>query len=332
MSSQSGITPSKSLQDEFNTVSKDPSLLYVKMEIQNDSFVKTGQGKKAGSKDGDFAAIKAALDDKMPAYVLFRVDDVKFCCMCYIPNASPVRSKMVYAASKAALKSGLGNDKFVHDYAVTTKDEITPADYAGSLKGVGQEIVMSSDERLYKETRHEHSAGTSEGKVSAIVGVPIKVADSTLEALKGIKSGKHATVELVIDPSTETLGSTTPSNTPLSSFKYPEKEPRYFVHQFKHTHEGQSQTKLLFIYYCPNNAIPKLKMLYSTCKSHIIKIFESLQITDFQNLESNDPEELTDALVIADIHPAAAEDRSFKKITAKGRGPARKPAKFNPDA
>jgi twinfilin-like protein len=252
--------------------------------------------------------------------------------MCYIPNASPVRSKMVYASSKAALKSGLGNDKFVHDYNVTTKEEITIDDYAGSLKGVGQEVVMSSDERMYHETRHEHSQGSSEGKVSAIVGVPIKVADSTLEALKGIKSGKHATVELIIDPNTETLSSATPNNTPLGSLKYPEREPRYFVHSFQHTHDGQSQTKLLFIYYCPNKAIPKLKMLYSTCKANIIKIFESLAITDVHNLEANEPDELTEELVLADIHPAAAEDRGFKKIAARGRGQAKKPAKFNAEA
>jgi len=334
MSSQSGITPSKSLQDEFHTLSKDTGLLFVKMEIQNDTFAKTGQGRKTGSKGGDFGAIKGCLEDKTPAYVLFRTaeDDNKWACLCYIPNGAPVRSKMVYASSKAALKAGLGNDKFVQDYNVTTKDEISVDDYAGSLKGVGKESVMSADERMYQETRHEHSAGTSEGKVSAIVGVPIKVADSTLDALRGIKNGQYATVELIIDPNTETLGSSAPNNTPLSSFKYPTNEPRYFVHQFKHNYNGESQTTLVFIYYCPNKAIPKLKMLYSSCKANIVKIFESLSITDVHNLEANEPDELTDEVVIADIHPAAAEDRSFKKITAKGRGPARKPAKFNADA
>jgi len=191
---------------------------------------------------------------------------------------------------------------------------------------------MTPEERQYQETRHEHSAGTSEGKVTAIVGVPIKVADSALEALKSIKSGRAATVELIIDPSTETLGNSAAGNTPLGSFKYPEKEPRFYVHNFAHKHEGQNVTTLLFIYYCPNNAVPKLKMLYSTCKAHILRIFESLSITDFHNLEANEPSELTEELVIADIHPAAAEDRSFKKVAAKGRGQARKPAKFNPDA
>jgi len=334
MSSQSGITPSKSLQDDFTTLIKDSSLLYVKVEIQSDAFVKTGSGKKSGSKEGDFSAIKGSLEEKAPAYVIFRsaADDSKWVCLCYIPSSAIVRSKMVYASSKAALKSGLGSDKFSQDYNVTTKDEISLADFSQSLKGVGQEVLMTPEERQYRDTRHEHSAGTSEGKVTAIVGVPIKVADSTLDALKSVKSGKNATVELIIDPATETLGNSGAGNTPLASFRYPDKEPRYYVHSFAHKHEGQSVTTLLFIYYCPNNAVPKLKMLYSTCKAHLLKIFESLQITDFHNLEANEPSELTEALVIADIHPGAAEDRSFKKVAARGRGPARKPAKFNADA
>jgi len=335
MSSQSGITPSKSLQDDFHNLTKDSGLLFVKMEIQNDTFVKTGSGKKTGSKEGDFAAIKGSLEEKQPAYVLFRSasDESKWVCLSYIPASAVVRSKMVYAASKAALKSGLGSDKFVQDYNVTTKDEVSLDDWAGSLKGVGQESLMTPEERQYQETRSEHSAGTSEGKVTAIVGVPIKVADSALAALKSIQSGQATTAELIIDPSTETLGvNTAANNTPLSSIKYPEKEPRFFVHSFAHKHEGQSVTTLLFIYYCPNNAVPKLKMLYSTCKAHILKIFESLGIADYHNLEANEAAELTQELVLADIHPPAAEDRSFKKVAAKGRGQARKPAKFNPDA
>jgi len=333
MSSQSGITPSKGLQDDFNNSAKDTSLLFVKIEIQNDSFVKTGSGKKTGSKEGDFNAIKGSLEEKQPAYVLFRAaDEGKWVCLSYIPNSAVVRSKMVYASSKAALKSGLGSDRFVQDYPVTTKDEVSLADWSASLKGVGQEALYTPEERQYQETRHEHSAGTSEGKVTAIVGVPIKVADGALAALKSIKSGQAKTVELIIDPSTETLGNSPANNTPLGSLKYPEKEPRFFVHSFAHKHEGENVTTLLFIYYCPNNAVPKLKMLYSTCKAHILKIFESLAITEYHNLEANEPSELTEELVLADIHPAAAEDRSFKKVAARGRGQAKKPPKFNPDA
>jgi len=332
MSSQSGISPSASLQSEFHAAIKNSNLLFVKFEIQNDTFVKTGQGNSTGSLPSDFKAMQAVLNDKQPCYIVFRLDANKWCCVCYIPNDSPVRSKMIYASSKAALKAGLGNDKFGEDYNISDKKECVLEDFNAAAKGVGKDIVMSADERMYHETRHEHAAGTSEGKVSAIVGIPIQVADSTLQALKGVASGSVSSLELVIDPSTETLGNAPITNTQLSALKLPEKEPRFFVVVHKYVHDGANKNKLLLIYYCPNKAIPKLKMLYSTSKSNVIKIFETLGIKDFHNLEVNEASELAEDVVIADIHPPTAADRGFAKPKAGGRGKAKLATKFNADA
>jgi len=332
MSSQSGISPSASLQGEFQATVKNSSILFVKFEIQNDTFVKTGEGNSAGSRASDLKAIQAVLLDKQPCYVVFRTEESKWCCLCFIPNDSQVRLKMIYASSKAALKSGLGSDKFGEDYNISDKKECTVEDFNASGKGVGKDIVMSADERMYHETRHEHSAGTSEGKVSAIVGIPIKVADATLEALKGIASGSVSSLELVIDASTETLTNAPITNTPLSALKLPEKEPRFFVVAYKYVHDGANKTKLVLIYYCPNKAIPKLKMLYSTSKANVIKIFGTLSITDFHNLEVNEVSELAEDVVIADIHPPTANDRGFAKPKAGGRGKAKLATKFNADA
>jgi len=332
MSSQSGISPSASLQAEFNAAVKNAGILFVKFEIQNDTFIKTGEGNSTGNRSNDLKSIQTVLQDKQACYVVFRLDAIKWCCVCYIPNDAPVRSKMIYASSKAALKAGLGNDKFGDDYNITDRKECNLEDYAAAAKGVGQDIVMSADERMYLETRHEHSAGTSEGKVSAIVGIPIRIADATLDALKGIAAGKHTSLELVIDPSTETLGNAPISNTPLSGLKLPDKEPRFFVVQHKYVHEGANKTKLLLIYYCPNKAIPKHKMLYSTSKANLIKVFDTIGIKDFHNLEVNEPSELAEDVVLADIHPAKADDRGFAKPKATGRGKAKLATKFNADA
>jgi twinfilin-like protein len=332
MSSQSGISPSTSLQSEFQAAAQNSSILFVKFEIQTDTFVKTGEGNAAGSRPADLKAIQGVLIDKQPCYVVFRLDQLKWCCLCFIPNDCPVRLKMFYASSKAALKSGLGGDKFGEDYNISDKKECTSDDFSAAAKGVGQDIVMSADERMYHETRHEHSAGTSEGKVSAIVGIPIRVADATLEALKGIASGKVSSLELVIDASTETLGNAPITNTALSALQLPEREPRFFVVMYKYVHDGANKSKLLLIYYCPNKAIPKLKMLYSTSKANVVKIFETLQIKEFHNLEVNEVSELADAVVIADIHPPTANDRGFSKPKAGGRGKAKLATKFNADA
>ena len=332
MSSQSGISPSATLQSEFHATSKNQSVLFVKFEIQKDTFVKTGEGNSTGSLASNLSTIRNSLVDKQPCYVVFRLEDNKWCCVCYIPNDSPVRSKMIYASSKAALKAGLGNDLFGEDYNISDKAECNLEEYNAAAKGVGKEVVMSADERMYRDTRHEHSAGTSEGKVSAIVGIPIKIADATIEALKGIASGSVTSLELVIDAATETLGNAPITNATLSTLKLPEKEPRFFVVAHKYLHDGAHKNKLLLIYYCPNKAIPKLKMLYSTSKANVIKIFDTLNIKDFHNLEVNEASELAEDVVVADIHPPTANDRGFAKPKAVGRGKAKLATKFNAEA
>lgn len=332
MSSQSGISPSATLQSEFQATAKNSNILFVKFEIQNDTFVKTGEGNSTGSLASDLKAIQSVLVDKQPSYVVFRLEENKWCCICFIPNDSPVRLKMIYASSKAALKVGLGSDKFGEDFNISDKNECTVEDFSASAKGVGKDVVMSADERMYHETRHEHSAGTSEGKVSAIVGIPIKIADATIEALKGIASGSVSSLELVIDAASETLGNAPITNDKLSALKLPEKEPRFFVVAFNYFHDGANKNKLLLIYYCPNKAIPKLKMLYSTSKANVIKIFDTLNIKDFHNLEVNEASELAEDVVIADIHPPTTNDRGFAKPKAAGRGKAKLATKFNADA
>jgi len=100
----------------------------------------------------------------------------------------------------------------------------------------------------------------------------------------------------------------------------------------KYVHDGANKSKILLIYYCPNKAIPKLKMLYSTSKANVVKIFDTIGIKEFHNLEVNEQSELAEDVVIADIHPPTANDRGFAKPKAGGRGKAKLATKFNADA
>lgn len=321
MSAQSGITPSREILERFTTLAQDHNSLFVKLEIKDATFVIAGEGQKKSSVEEDFASMQAVLEKNCPSYVLYKASDHEWTCITYIPDGSPVRLKMIYASSKAALKQGLGDSKFSkEDYAISDASECSAAEFKKQMAGSSREISMSSDERMHKETIHQASNVSGESRVSAIVGIPIKVADSVIDALNGIKNGAHDTVELIIDPTTETLSNANPDNTRLVDLAYPQKEPRFFVHNFSHSNGGEPAKKLLFIYYCPNKAIPKHKMLYSTCKANIIKLFHNLQIEDFHNLEANEPDELSEEEVLKDLYPKAVDDRAFKKPSARGRG------------
>lgn len=318
MSTQSGITTNEQLAESFSSKS---NCLFVKIEIQNDTFVITGEGQKTSSSQDDFASINAVLEKKAPAYVLYRISEKDWLCISYIPDGSPVRLKMIYASSKSALKQGLGNSKFFkEDWAISDNSECNDAEYQRHMLGVSREVAMSYDERMHSETVHQTSHTSGESRVSAIVGIPIKVADSVIDALNGIKNGQHDTVELIVDPVSEILNNATPNNAKLQDLPYPEKEPRFFVHNFSHQNDGEMKKKLILIYFCPSKAIPKHKMLYSTCKANIIKLLKNLEIDDFNNFETDVAGELTDEIVLQDIYPKVAEDKSFKKPSARGRG------------
>ena len=54
----------------------------------------------------DFDAI-ASMCEKSPSYFLFRKDNNQWMCIIFIPDASKVSEKLVYAATTAPLKSNL---------------------------------------------------------------------------------------------------------------------------------------------------------------------------------------------------------------------------------
>ena len=69
----------------------------------------------------DMGKIVQALPDRLPLYVLLKRDDT-WTFVTYVPDTSPVRHKMVYAATAATLKkAGLGASVFGDDYRATTK-------------------------------------------------------------------------------------------------------------------------------------------------------------------------------------------------------------------
>lgn len=326
---QSGICVDDALKQKFSTFSADPNSLFLKVIIDDDNFVaQEAHVGKESSREEDFAKLQNVLEEKTPCYCLLRVSESKFVVAFYVPDNAPVRAKMVYASSTSSLKSGLGGSYFAEDWALSEKSECTVDNYEHSIKDE-VEVLKSGNERLNEKTAYEVATMLSDTKVSAIVGIPIKIHDDTIAALKSIKDGSVTTAVLTLDPVTEVLNCEAPNNASVSEWTFPPKEPRYFVHNYKHEKDGEQKSKLIFVYYCPNSAIPKLKMFYSTIKSNIVTLFGKLEISDVLNYECNAADECTDELLMKEIYPPPVENRSFKKPTSRGRGKAKMTAKFS---
>lgn len=86
----------------------------------------------------------------------------------------------------------------------------------------------------------------------------------------------------------------------------PDSEPRYSVFNFKHNHEGDSLSSVVFVYSCPGYSCSiKQRMLYSTCKAPLVDLIEDdLGIELAKKLEIGEGSDFTNDWLYDQLHPA----------------------------
>jgi len=66
----SGISCSQELVDQFRAANTDPDIGFMRIEIEDESFVKKGEGKTGSSMEENFKIISKELQPKVPCYLL----------------------------------------------------------------------------------------------------------------------------------------------------------------------------------------------------------------------------------------------------------------------
>jgi len=330
---QSGISVNEELKKSFVSAIEDKTLLYIKINIENEAFKKTGSGKVTSARKTDFDAIRAVLEDKKPCYVVMRSSqEGKWVLVMYVPENAYVREKMVLASSMSSLKEGLGNSHFLGDFSISTPKECTLEEYQHSNAEIAQKEVMTIQEQLKHDAQNESALSMGEAKVSAMLDVPIKVSDEASATMSKLLQGSVDTVLLRMNPESEVLEVDSSGNLKIEAItaKFPKNEPRFVIHNFAHDHEGHKAKAFVFFYFCPDVAKPRLKMMYSSCKGIVIKLALQCGIDLKKNLEASDPSEITPAVVLTELYPKKDEKVAFKKPSAGGKGKGRfRGAKFN---
>lgn len=100
-------------------------------------------------------------------------------------------------------------------------------------------------------------------------------------------------------------------------------EPRFTFFRFAHAHGGAAQSPLLFVYSCPAGAGAKsikTRMMYPLMKRAVLQIADTTAgLTIDKKFEIEDPAELTDELVLEELHPKAAPKQGFSRPKRPGR-------------
>jgi len=321
---KSGIIVKDDLQKKFVELSESKDVAWIMVQIDEEpSFTIAGTGKISDAKE-EFTEMAAKLPARDPAYFIYRADREKnkWVAVFYVPDVSKVKERMIYASSIAELQRGFGQAKFVpiSVYRISEGKECTAAAYAQTLEQIDQREIMTSGELLAQEARNDSVNSVSGSKVSAIVGMPVKVQDGATGFIEEVKDGKTTTLLLQLNNETEVLERIDSGDYSLEDVakKLTRQDPRFIVHNFRHPNEGKEINSIVFIYYCPDGAKPRLKMFYSSCKNVVQQIVTTTGITIAKSLECSEPNEVSSANVLSELYPQAVVKAGFKKPQSKG--------------
>ena len=334
----SGITVDDEVLSEFSTARQDPATLFLQYRIQSDRFHRTSTGQRTASRDADFVAMQRALSPSEPCFLVARptaavsgaAKSEKWLLVFYMPDGASVRDRMIYSSSSTALRDGLGSSAFLaNTWNIRSPTECTAAHYQLDTNSVtSDEQLMTADELAAKDAETSSHLAMSSTRVAAIVGLPIQLEGDAQQRLSQLAQQKGHTAILKLDGDTERLSIDEQGSWPIDDIaaRLPANEPRYVLTNFVPTNSAAGSggdSVFVFVYYCPDNIKPKLKMFYSTCKQVCIKLCEQLQLVVAKSLEISERSELTTAAVMEALYPQEAVKKTFKKPGRPGRGNAR---------
>jgi len=311
------------VKQKLYELSEQKDIAWIELQIDEEpTFKLIDSGRRSDGKD-EFDEIRKKLPAKEPAYFLYRIaDQNKWVAVFWVPDISKVKDRMVYASSVAELQKGFGQSKFipVSLYRISEPKECTWEAYVQSTQVIDSAELMTSEELLAKEARHDSVNAVSGSKVSAIVGMPVKVQDGATGYLDQVKNRELNTVILQLNNETEVLERVDSGNYTLEEIakKMTRQEPRFVVHNFQHA-SGENKSEIvsaIFFYYCPDGAKPRLKMFYSSCKN-VVQQIVSKQLAIAKSLECSEPTEISTNNVLTELYPQAEKAAGFKKPVSK---------------
>jgi twinfilin-like protein len=328
MSASSGVEVRDELKKQFAEAATSDTG-YIKMVIDSESFKQVASGRDTGTKMGNLSAIAPLLEARKPCYVATKTEEKdRWMLVFYIPDDSPVRDRMVYASSLASLKLGLGAAKFGQDFTIRDAKECSPTAYEESKKKVAEEDLLTMEERMGMRSESYVSMSTDNVRMSGMSALPLKISDDVKTAVTAIAAAGTTTgVVLSLDPKSEVMGVVTSGALDVAAVvrNLPPNEPRYAIVRFPHAHPDtkEESSPIVFVYYCPDVAGPRLKMFYSSMKSMALQTAAALNVTPTKQLEISVPAELTSQFVLDELYPKKSTTKAFAKPAKPGRAGTR---------
>lgn len=204
------LLASKELLSEFNTLIGSDTHFGLLVTIKSEqlapvTFLTPSSPASSSTFAENLSTLLAPhLQPKEALYVLVRRFDTApyLSAVSYVPDAAPVRQKMLFASTRLTLTRELGTEHFRESIFATTAEELSPKGFEKHDAHVRLEAPLTEEERSQNEVKRaeaEEGSGTGMREIHLSKNLGMPIADAALQALKelGQEGGQRGLVMLV---------------------------------------------------------------------------------------------------------------------------------------
>ncbi|CAG8977532.1 hypothetical protein HYALB_00008713 [Hymenoscyphus albidus] len=329
---QSGISASKDLHTAFQTLVSTESQRGLLITIEKEAIIPLTTIPSSPSFTSDLSHLVPHLTPKSALYIILRryesSSPAPFIAITYVPDAAPVRQKMLFASTRLTLVRELGIERFRETIACTREEELSEEGFKKHDKHNALAAPLTEEEVSLGEVKRaeaEEGRGMAERKSHVSSGVNMAINEEALSALKALASGEGEEdnlVQIQINIPTETMELASTSSTPISALPttISPTAPRFSFYRFTHQHNGETVFPILFIYTCPSGSKIKERMLYAASSRSAVQVAEAeagLKIE--KRVEAGSPEDVDEESILGDLHPKVEVKKAFERPKRPGR-------------
>lgn len=327
---QSGISASQELHSALGTLLSSPTQRGLLATISNETIVpSTTIPSTTSSFLTDLSALSDHINPTTALYILLRradslsSADKSLVAVTFVPNAAPVRQKMLFASTRLTLTRELGGEHFAESVFCTEPAELTEQGWQKHVKHTQSENPLTAEEQSLldiKQAEALESRGTRAQGLAQGGGLAINVDAEIEAALQALGAGQGDNlVQLRVDVATETLQlvSTSGATPATLSSAIDASEPRFSFYR-----HDDPEASIVFISTCPSGSKIKARMLYAAGRGNVIALAQKeggLKLA--KKIEAVDTDEVTEQVILDEFK---TEEKEEKKSFAKPKRPGRR--------
>jgi len=335
MSHQTGIGANEELLAFFGKC-RDGDIRVFRVSIINEELALNKFEKAQSNWEEDYHAfVPRLIDLKQPSFLMFRLDSknslgYEWLLIAWIPEDATVREKMIYASTKATLKSQFGSGQIKEEMLATQYEDTTLKGYRSHKRNVAAPAPLTqAEEELAFVKKTETTAHISiDSKHQTLSGVAFPVTDAALKAIYAFQQKQYNYIQLSIDLTNEIVNLELSETTSVHQIgsKVPEDHGRYHLFRFDHSHEGDYLESIVFIYSMPGYSCSiRERMLYSSAKGPITDLIQTnLQIPIEKKIEIDTGKDFNEEYLMDELHP---KKNLFQPKFQKPKGPPNRGAR-----